>query len=843
MARPSKKVTSRIPEKKVTRRVRNGEVIYKTLVTPYDLYYRNFETNQKAASDRGASFSEAVTVIELEMMDIIEGVRGALTPAECRPHLERLKKLEKAVDAKRFGKLQKEYLKKQFDATNKLVQREKKTVVSEAVKKSQQGISRGAGSIIRGAGRGVSRAGRAVLRGTGKVIGDAASLVDDTIMAQIGDDKLLSYAYTQGKKVVSKGASIVGKTLASGARRIPGVRSLFGGSAKSPTVSRITGGKGGSEAEGALDTQTQILTTHTGILTKIEGETSKTSKYLEKSIKLADKQSRDSRRGEFFTEEDSQEKIKSTGDSVDGKKPGFISKILGAVGGGLLDSVKGFGSNLVASITGGLTVVSAQLFGPIVKAVAGGVSAVLTSPAVLAAAGAGIGLYLARAMEDKIRTNVAEPVKSTGQSLSAWFGEKVHGFDYYKKLFREPDLDAVGRDRAEQWAVAKLQKDLEEKKEQFKAKYLTQKNLANPLTKYGNDETYEPFNKKLKDEVLSIDEAQNDLAAMERYVEEYKKYLEARTAKEAESGVKISPNASFKFNGQTWNNPLYTDEERAAPTPKRSATAISNKAEDFLKYLGFQGDPNKEANVLVNPSSIDNSEAGKLYKALAIPETGSKAPLNDPSRFIRTKAGSNSSAYGPVQVTKSLMQSWIKGAGKNMLNKEEMEYALRFVRQGNKFLNSSYSDPTYGAGGEGDLNNERDRHLYERVVKKLIASELRRVGGNRARFMRNWRGAEDTPYFASVNRSLRQLDAMEEQKVKIAQEKSDSQMLISKMREQGVEKDQEEARKQNVAYNQSLNAPQQTVINNNYNKSIIQSNLRHTESSLAREMEKSYGII
>jgi len=112
--------------------------------------------------------------------------------------------------------------------------------------------------------------------------------------------------------------------------------------------------------------------------------------------------------------------------------------------------------------------------------------------------------------------------------------------------------------------------------------------------------------------------------------------------------------------------------------------------------------------------------------------------------FIRTKHApkSGSSAYGPLQITLGLMNS-----AKNQLalNNDEQSFVDRFVVQGEKFLkfgkepNRPGYEPKYDYGGAGDLDNARDRQLYEQVGQKLLRLVWDQAQGDPMKFVNAWR--------------------------------------------------------------------------------------------------------
>jgi hypothetical protein len=116
------------------------------------------------------------------------------------------------------------------------------------------------------------------------------------------------------------------------------------------------------------------------------------------------------------------------------------------------------------------------------------------------------------------------------------------------------------------------------------------------------------------------------------------------------------------------------------------------------------------------------------------------------SGFIRTRHAppEGSSAYGPLQITKTLMVL-AKPRLIESLSEEEADYVNRFIEQADKFLKygrepdkEGYHE-RYDYGGQGDLTSTKDRELYKSVGKKLIELVYNDAGKDLDRFIQQWR--------------------------------------------------------------------------------------------------------
>ena len=147
-----------------------------------------------------------------------------------------------------------------------------------------------------------------------------------------------------------------------------------------------------------------------------------------------------------------------------------------------------------------------------------------------------------------------------------------------------------------------------------------------------------------------------------------------------------------------------------------------------------------------------------LYNAISSAEFRG----TDPS-FIRTRhseAEGGSTAYGPVQITSTLMG---EKRGELNLTSDEDKYVDRFLEQGRRFNKYGNEpdlpgyDPKYDYGGEGDLTSEQDQELYRSVAEKLINLMWREKDEDIESFLERWRGVprqQDEDYYKAFDKSL-----------------------------------------------------------------------------------------
>lgn len=130
-----------------------------------------------------------------------------------------------------------------------------------------------------------------------------------------------------------------------------------------------------------------------------------------------------------------------------------------------------------------------------------------------------------------------------------------------------------------------------------------------------------------------------------------------------------------------------------------------------------------------------------LYNAFKQAETGGV-----PDPWIRTMAvpKGGSTAYGPVQITRTLAEDYLK-RHKDLFNTEEIAYLERFIEQGRLFAKYGREpdkpgyDPRYEYGGSGDLTSSEDKAVYERVAKKMLMQHYKNNKGNLEDTIKEWR--------------------------------------------------------------------------------------------------------
>jgi len=98
--------------------------------------------------------------------------------------------------------------------------------------------------------------------------------------------------------------------------------------------------------------------------------------------------------------------------------------------------------------------------------------------------------------------------------------------------------------------------------------------------------------------------------------------------------------------------------------------------------------------------------------------------------WIRTTASNakgGSSAYGPVQLTRSLVSEYSKNNPKVIEDAGLSEFAIKYMDQADEFLihgnnegKIDFYDPNYDYGGKGHLYGAEDQESYSKLTKVLM---------------------------------------------------------------------------------------------------------------------------
>lgn len=374
---------------------------------------------------------------------------------------------------------------------------------------------------------------------------------------------------------------------------------------------------------------------------------------------------------------------------------------------------------------------------------AGEVGAAFATPAAIAGSGAILATDAAFSVNNAYGKNVKSGIQSVTGSLSK---AKNGSLDYYKKLFKYDQLDGKSKfgaleqedqNKAEKEALELLKQAAEDKMNLYKKAF-------------ANGEKFGDLSYKVNDTSQPQDAALADVEAAISQAEKYQEYLTARNKK----NPSLTATAKFKYEGKTYKNPLYSDGELTSYKPSLLDSGSNNDSRSTtdMSLQSIKGKSNSDlmaedtGSVKLDTDSKSNldvkptTEVETVKRAIAAAETGkvSDKDITDQSRFIRTRGGANSSAYGPLQITQSLAQ----GALKNGLLSSDQDLEEwtkhKFIPQGKKFLQSNYSDPKYGAGGVGDLHGEEDRKMYDKLANALVTDTVKKNKGDLMGTLGEW---------------------------------------------------------------------------------------------------------
>jgi len=193
-------------------------------------------------------------------------------------------------------------------------------------------------------------------------------------------------------------------------------------------------------------------------------------------------------------------------------------------------------------------------------------------------------------------------------------------------------------------------------------------------------------------------------------------------------------------------------ETSAPPAPNADANPRMQDAPDQVPVTLPSG-------ATLNLDGNDPMDA--VYKAMSSAETAAA-----PDPFIRTTISTapGSSAYGPTQITKKLVDDYLTRKS-DLFTPAQTAFLEKMSKQGEVMLDMGNGDwknlpddwskeidgetytaadyKTFEYGGPGVLRSPEDKALYEQVAKIMLAEHIRENDGDIAAAIQQWRGREN----------------------------------------------------------------------------------------------------
>lgn len=244
---------------------------------------------------------------------------------------------------------------------------------------------------------------------------------------------------------------------------------------------------------------------------------------------------------------------------------------------------------------------------------------------------------------------------------------------------------------------------------------------------------------------------------------------------------------------------------------------------------------------------VPQGDADKFMHGLITAETGpitAEKGAFDESRFIRTGAGADSSAYGPLQITKGLASGSLKNGAFDDDPELKKWVEEKFIPQGRKMLKADYNDPVYGKYGKGDLSGPEDRAMYEKMGRLLSKNTLENNKGDLEKSTGEWRlGDKEKNKLGSVDPKYR------DKVLTTVQNYENQQMKMAMDQRKQLEYNSQNIVAMNQAKTIAQSMPNPSIINQSNN---VQSqsdmrphtpiDLRNTESTYVRNMDADFGL-
>jgi len=182
--------------------------------------------------------------------------------------------------------------------------------------------------------------------------------------------------------------------------------------------------------------------------------------------------------------------------------------------------------------------------------------------------------------------------------------------------------------------------------------------------------------------------------------------------------------------------------------------------------------PTTEVAPVVDPYAHFGGEHNiKLYQALVAGEhrgtdIGNALDYNQ-AHYIRTKDKTGkSTAYGPVQITKSTAAGFLKNYPDLFTGQED--YVNQYVAQGKRMLGNVKIGDACGPGGCGTLSDEKYHKAYQQMAVGVMRGKMRELKiddtkemspQDRERFLQYWRNAsrqQDPAYYKAIDTAYNQ---------------------------------------------------------------------------------------
>lgn len=163
-----------------------------------------------------------------------------------------------------------------------------------------------------------------------------------------------------------------------------------------------------------------------------------------------------------------------------------------------------------------------------------------------------------------------------------------------------------------------------------------------------------------------------------------------------------------------------------------------------------------------------NPESVKLYNAITKVENNGRNHHFQRTNIKPTWNGKKwvggSTAYGPAQITGTLMRDQLARYPNEQYVKDNVGYINRFVQQSDNFNKYGMTPKAagyhkrYDYGGAGDLTSPEDMHTYHKVglgiVNRMYNDNYKKSSDvNKARnnTINQWRGVDDPDYRERIN--------------------------------------------------------------------------------------------
>ena len=168
----------------------------------------------------------------------------------------------------------------------------------------------------------------------------------------------------------------------------------------------------------------------------------------------------------------------------------------------------------------------------------------------------------------------------------------------------------------------------------------------------------------------------------------------------------------------------------SVPTQPTTSTVQQQKPVNTQQTTNTQQKVTQKAPQTTNEKAKEfdygSEHAKRLYGAIVSAEhrgvVGKDPYAYDPKIHVRNRVSTDSSAYGPGQLTRSTVRGFV-----NQGKIPKSKFVTKFLEQGEKLLKHDKKHPIYGFNGQGDLGGEEHADNHKELVLRVMEEKMKEL--------------------------------------------------------------------------------------------------------------------